>query len=258
MPGTIWRAGQIASPAVFVRPDDTLAEALATLQRAGYSRAPVYDGRQVTGALTARTWQRLLARPVDPGAVRVRDVQDPPLPSVPPAAGLAEVLEALERGPAVLVVAPGRPPGIITYVDVVRDAAPYLWLRELDQLLRALLDQLEQQAPPGGWLALLPPAHARRVRGYCQRDGGGDELDYLDLYDLRRLVEAGWQRWFSAWFAPLDRERVCGQLDAIRRARNDVAHMRPLSPGERAHLRAAVGEIAGALRARLHAAAGGA
>lgn len=251
MPRTVWHAGRIARPAVYARPRDTVAAVLERLREAGYSRAPVWDGRQVTGSLTARTWQRLLAEGTDPARVTAAEVQEPPLPVVAPTAGLLEVLDGLERAPAVVVAAPGRAPGLITYVDVVQEAAPYLWLRELEQLLRVLLDRGEDAGPPGGWLALLPPAHARRVEAYCHRDGGTDPLDYVDLYDLRQMVEAGWDRWFRQWLAPLERQAVLDLLDRLRRIRNDVAHMRELEPGQREALARAVRRLRDPLRRRL-------
>lgn len=250
----VWSAEAAASPAVYVKPLDTLAEAIATMDRHGYSRVPVFDGRQVTGAITGRTLRRLLASPVDPRSVRVAEVMDPPLRAVSPGASLAEVLNALQDQPAVLVVTPGHPPGIITYVDVVRTAEPYLHLLEFERMLRDLLAHLLDHAPPGGWLSLLAPGQARRVREACQRDGGRDELEYLDLYDLGHVLRSGWRRWFAPWFAPLTAERTRHLLDTVRRLRNDVAHMRPLSPAEREALLAAIGEITGALRPRLRAA----
>ncbi len=251
MPTTLWQAGRIARPALYARPQDPVGRVLAALKQAGFSRAPVWDGRQVTGALTARTWQRLLFEGLDPDRVTAAQVQEPPLPQVTPAAGLLEVLDGLARAPAVVVAAPGRPPGIITYVDVVRDAAPYLWLRELEQVLRALLYRLEASGPRGGWLALLPPAQARRIEEYCRRDGGSDPLDYVDLYDLRQLVEAGWDRWFRSWLSPLDLGAALDLLDRLRHARNDVAHMRDLSPGQRQELEQAVRRLREPVRRRL-------
>ncbi|HEY8488500.1 MAG TPA: CBS domain-containing protein [Thermaerobacter sp.] len=251
MPSSLWQAGRIARPAVYARPEDPVATVLATLRRAGYSRAPVWDGHRVTGALTARTWQRLLEAGADLQRLTAAQVQEPPLPQVAPSAGLLEVLDGLERAPAVVVAAPGRPPGIITYVDVVRDAAPYLRLRELEQVLRALLDRLEGAGPPGGWLALLPPGQARRIEAYCRRDGGTDPLDYIDLYDLRQLVEAGWERWFQPWFAPLGLPAILDLLDRLRRTRNDVAHMRDLAPGQEEELEQAVRRLREPVRRRL-------
>lgn len=251
---SVWKAEDIASPAVYVRPSDTLAQAIETMNRHGFSRVPVYDGRRVTGSITGRTLRRLLANPVDPATVTVGQVQDPPLRVVAPDASLAEVLDALRDEPAVLVVTEGRPPAIVTYVDVVHDAEPYLRLNEFERMLRALLDHLDEQAPAGGWLRLLSPGHARRIREYCRRDGGSDEMDYMDLYDFTHLFRAGWQQWFRAWFHPLECDQLCQRLDAIRRVRNDVAHMRPLSGEDRRTLFEAIAEITGVLRPRLQAA----
>jgi cystathionine beta-synthase len=104
---------------VFAAPAETVAEALAKMDRFGVTQLPVIEEGKSVGALREG---RLLAKLLgnrDLMAAPVSEVMEAGLPVVDVDAGAAEVTRYLRRGPAVLVEEFGRITGIITRHDML-------------------------------------------------------------------------------------------------------------------------------------------
>ncbi|HEX3557592.1 MAG TPA: pyridoxal-phosphate dependent enzyme [Pyrinomonadaceae bacterium] len=104
---------------VFTRPSETVAEALAKLDKFGVTQLPVIEEGKSVGALREG---RLLAKLLgnrDLMAAPVSEVMEASLPVVDVDASSAEVTRCLRRSPAVLVEEFGRITGIITRHDIL-------------------------------------------------------------------------------------------------------------------------------------------
>jgi cystathionine beta-synthase len=110
---------------VHVHPDETVRTAIDTMREYGVSQLPVVKAElplaiaEVMGAvheleLMDRVFKEsgLLDRPV-------AEAMGPPLPAVGSGEGVEVAVDALERGPAVLVVDAGHPVGILTRTDLL-------------------------------------------------------------------------------------------------------------------------------------------
>ncbi len=110
---------------VHVHPDEPVRAAIATMREFGVSQLPVVKAElplaiaEVMGAVEERELMdkvfhdtSLLERPV-------AEAMGPPLPTVGSGEPVDAAVEALERGPAVLVVDAGHPVGIVTRSDLL-------------------------------------------------------------------------------------------------------------------------------------------
>jgi cystathionine beta-synthase len=112
-------------PAVVVgRTTQRVGDAIATLQAYGISQLPVSEepeGDAVAGLVGSISEKGLLDRAFrDPSVVErtVGEVMDPPLPVVDASVTLDEAFAMLSGGPtALVVVAGGRPAGVVTKLD---------------------------------------------------------------------------------------------------------------------------------------------
>ena len=104
---------------VSAAPTETVAEALAKMDKFGVTQLPVIeDGKSVGALREGRLLARLLGNRDLMGAP-VSEVMEAGLPVVDVDAGSAEVTRLLRRGPAVLVEEFGRITGIITRHDML-------------------------------------------------------------------------------------------------------------------------------------------
>jgi cystathionine beta-synthase len=110
---------------VHIHPDESVRAAFALMHEYGVSQVPVVKAEpplafaEVAGAVRERD---LLDRAYRDASILDRPVSEamgPPLPSVGSGEPIDAAVEALERGPAVLVVDAGHPVGIITRSDVL-------------------------------------------------------------------------------------------------------------------------------------------
>jgi cystathionine beta-synthase len=107
---------------VVLQPDHTGRDALALITGHGISQLPVFDNGRSVGAISEET---LMGRIIEDPAVlddAVRNLMDPPLPSVRPGTSIEDIARVLSRhNRAVLVIQEnGTPVGIITRYDMVR------------------------------------------------------------------------------------------------------------------------------------------
>lgn len=110
-----------SSPAelVFVRPDETVSEALAKMNGHGITQLPVIEeGRSVGSVRESGLLTKLLA---DRGLLeaKVGDIMDKSFPVVEMDTSLNEIKSKLQRNPAVLIEDFKRITGIITRADVL-------------------------------------------------------------------------------------------------------------------------------------------
>ncbi|MBX3299668.1 MAG: pyridoxal-phosphate dependent enzyme [Acidobacteria bacterium] len=110
-----------SSPAelVFVRPDETVSEALAKMNGHGVTQLPVIEeGRSVGSVRESGLLTKLLA---DRGLLeaKVGDIMDKSFPVVEMDTSLNEIKSKLQRNPAVLIEDFKRITGIITRADVL-------------------------------------------------------------------------------------------------------------------------------------------
>jgi len=110
---------------VHMHPDETVRDAIRLMREYQVSQVPVVKAEpplafaEVVGAVKERD---LLEKAFRDDAILDRpvgEVMGPPLPSVGIGESIDQAVEALERGPAVLVVDGGHPVGIITRSDVL-------------------------------------------------------------------------------------------------------------------------------------------
>ncbi len=110
---------------VHIHPDETVRAAIALMREYDISQVPVVKAEpplafaEVAGAVRERD---LLERAYRDASILDRPVSEamgPPLPSVGSGEPIDAAVEALERGPAVLVVDSGHPVGILTRSDVL-------------------------------------------------------------------------------------------------------------------------------------------
>ncbi|MCD6502790.1 MAG: CBS domain-containing protein [Euryarchaeota archaeon] len=118
---------------VYAEEDEPLLDAISKMISKGYSQLPVRDSNgRITGNLDEEVVVRSMMK-YDPDKlknVKVKDVMKPPLPTVPPNAGIGTLISILSESSAVLVVDKGgNPKGIITRSDVLE------YLRSLGQKL---------------------------------------------------------------------------------------------------------------------------
>ena len=119
-------------PLVYVRPSDTVRDAVRTMRRHGVSQLPVAKGEmpiaaaEVMGAVSELSLMDLTFRDSAGLDLPVEDVMSPPLPTVGIGQPVELAVELLETASAVLVLAGGRPKVVLTRSDVLSFLLPAL------------------------------------------------------------------------------------------------------------------------------------
>lgn len=123
-------AGHIMhSPLITVNQEDSVAKAVELMDKHGISQLPVMDnaGRVVGTVYEATILKHLIAYPrgrkvrkINPNRTPVKEIMDPPMPSVPPDTELHVIARLLIEYPAILVVDSTGPRGIITKIDLLK------------------------------------------------------------------------------------------------------------------------------------------
>ena len=110
---------------VHVHPDETVRAAIDLMREFDVSQLPVVKAElplafaEVAGSIRERAIMEKVFN--DPGLLErhVAEAMDPPLPAIGIGEPVDDAVEALERGPAVLVVDAGHPVGILSRSDVL-------------------------------------------------------------------------------------------------------------------------------------------
>jgi cystathionine beta-synthase len=119
------RGGEVP-PLVYVRPDDTVQRAVDLMRRHGVSQLPVAKGEmpiaaaEVFGAVDELALMDLVARDGNVLDEPVEKVMGPRLPPIGIGQPLELAVELLDRAPAVVVLAGGRPHMVLSRTDVLR------------------------------------------------------------------------------------------------------------------------------------------
>ncbi|MBI2710505.1 MAG: cystathionine beta-synthase [Actinobacteria bacterium] len=117
-------------PLVYVHPADTVREAVRAMRKHSVSQLPVAKGEmplaaaEVVGAVSELSLMDLAFRDASVLDRPVEEVMGPRLPTVGIGQGLELAVELLERAPAVLVLAGGRPGAVLSRTDVLGFLAP--------------------------------------------------------------------------------------------------------------------------------------
>ena len=110
---------------VHIHPDETVRDAIRLMREYQVSQVPVVKAEpplafaEVVGAVKERDLLEKAFREESTLDRPVGEAMGPPLPSVGIGESFDQAVEALERGPAVLVVDAGHPVGILTRSDVL-------------------------------------------------------------------------------------------------------------------------------------------
>jgi cystathionine beta-synthase len=119
------RGGEVP-PLVYVRPEETVRRAVNVMRGHGVSQLPVAKGEmplaaaEVLGAVDELALMDLVFR--DPGVLDtiVEKVMGPRLPTVGVGQPIALAVELLDKAPAVVVLAGGRPLVVLSRTDVLK------------------------------------------------------------------------------------------------------------------------------------------
>jgi cystathionine beta-synthase len=118
--------GEDVPPLVYVHPDDTVQRAVDLMRTHGVSQLPVAKGEmpiaaaEVFGAVDELALMDLVARDGNVLDERVEKVMGPRLPPIGIGQPLELAVELLDRAPAVVVLAGGRPHVVLSRTDVLR------------------------------------------------------------------------------------------------------------------------------------------
>jgi cystathionine beta-synthase len=118
------RGGEVP-PLVYVRPDVTVREAVELMRRHGVSQLPVAKGdlplaaAEVFGAVDELALMDLVVRDQSVLDAPVEKVMGPRLPTVGIGQPLELAVEMLDRAPAIVVLAGGRPHVVLARTDVL-------------------------------------------------------------------------------------------------------------------------------------------
>jgi cystathionine beta-synthase len=105
---------------ITIRPDQTVADAIAMLQSTGISQLPVVEGGKPVGSVQEVTLARALHDHKDPAQVKVGDIMAKPLPSLDVGTHLDEAYRMLLAGyTGVLATSGGSLVDIITRIDLI-------------------------------------------------------------------------------------------------------------------------------------------
>jgi cystathionine beta-synthase len=119
------RGGEVP-PLVYVRPDDTVRNAVELMRRHGVSQVPVAKGEpplaaaEVFGAVDELALMDQVVRDETVLDAPVEKVMGPRLPTVGVGQPLELAVERLEKAPAIVVLAGGRPHVVLARTDVLR------------------------------------------------------------------------------------------------------------------------------------------
>jgi cystathionine beta-synthase len=119
------RGGEVP-PLVYVHPDATVREAVDVMRRHGVSQLPVAKGElplaaaEVLGAVDELALMDLAVRDADVLDATVEKVMGARLPTIGIGQPLELAVEMLDRAPAIVVLAGGRPHVVLARTDVLR------------------------------------------------------------------------------------------------------------------------------------------
>lgn len=212
---------------VTVEAGSSLADAIATMDRLGYSQLPVMRGGKPEAMLTEADVRRAL---LDGRTDQAADQAASPLPAtVEPTARLSHVLSLLQEQDTVLVINPdGDLAGIVTYWDILVTAQPALMVQEVELILRRVVAAMYQEKHGPDWWEQIPKELRQRAEEEhkADRDEAATPEHMLGHTSLWSLIE------IFRHVRPNLGDHQFERLHRIRELRNMVAHLYVLSPEE--------------------------
>lgn len=212
---------------VSVSPGTPVRQALALMQKHGFSQLPVMEGNLVLGVFSYRSF---VARIVELGFIDIERVEvDDCLEDfefVRTSSEIKAVFECLDRDGAVLVGDPDRLVAVATPIDLIQYlysvAHPFVLIQEIELVLQGLV----RAAMSEGELA------GRIQRAISSKYVGAEDRMPTKLVDLTfaelvQTVTHGTN--YSDAFCMLlgkNRDSARGFLDPIPRIRNEIFHFR--------------------------------
>lgn len=113
-----WARNIMNSPVIVSNPSDSVKRVAKIMIEKGISQLPVLDGEKIIGSVTERGIFKAFFE--GKGDILVRDILEPPLPTVKPNDSIFELSKLLLEAPAVLVVEGKKLLGIVTKHDIMR------------------------------------------------------------------------------------------------------------------------------------------
>ncbi|NHW24213.1 MAG: CBS domain-containing protein [Archaeoglobales archaeon] len=113
-----WARNIMNSPVIAANPSDTVRKVAKIMIEKGISQLPVIEDEKIVGSVTERGIFKAFFD--GRGDLLVRDILEPPLPTVKPNESIFELSRLLLEAPAVLVVEGKKLLGIVTKHDIMR------------------------------------------------------------------------------------------------------------------------------------------
>lgn len=206
----------------------SLQEAVAILEKGGFSQVPVVDGTRPVALLKEADARRAYTSGRQNEPVEALASPLPPLLQLKD--GLVDLLAHLDAFSSLLIVDPsGSLRGIITYWDVLKIARPYLCVSEIELLLREVCATAYQKAYGEDWWSHVRPDLRRLAEQEHQSDrdeGDSSPRHMLGHTSMWALIE------ILREIRPEYGEKRYALLQRIRVMRNRVAHHYRLDQAE--------------------------
>jgi predicted transcriptional regulator len=116
-----WARNIMNSPVIVVNPSDSVKKVAKLMIEKGISQLPVLEDDKIVGSVTERGIFKAFFE--GKGDLLVRDILEPPLPTVKPTESIFELSKLLLESPAVLVVEGKKLLGIVTKHDIMKVSA---------------------------------------------------------------------------------------------------------------------------------------
>jgi CBS domain-containing protein len=217
---------------VTVPAGSSLAEAIAIMDRHGYSQLPVMRDGKPEALLTEADIRRAL---LENQTEQTVDRAASALPAaVEPRARLSHVLALLQEQETVLVIdTEGGLAGIVTYWDILVTAQPALLVQEVELILRRVVSSMYQEKYGADWWDQIPKDLRQRAEEEhkADRDEAATPEHMLGHTSLWSLIE------IFRHIRPNIDDHQFDRLHRIRELRNMVAHLYVLSAEELREIR---------------------
>lgn len=230
-----------------VAAESRLADAVAVMDREGFSQLPVVRGNRLIGLLTEADVRRALMknrqnRPVSELAGALPEL-------VQPDTRIARTLQAMDDQEAILVVGPQQElQGIITYWDMIVLGRPHVMVKEVEQLLRMAVSNECVRRFGAEWWNRLPENLRERAEDEHRMYDGKAPADSEHM--LGHTVFFGLIQIYHYLHPDVD-DKYIEALDKIREFRNQISHLVALPPAEQAEMSRRCVEIGDWLTAQI-------
>lgn len=217
---------------MIVKPSCLAREAVALMQKHGYSQVPVVDNGEVLGVFSFRSFARHAAgttldewtkQKCAPGDLRVDDCLEQ-FKFARVTEEWISVFEAMEHDNGVLIGTPERLVGVLTPMDFLRYlhqvASPFVMLSEIELALRALIRSAMSQEE------IVVAAKRCLSSVYGSEDKVPTSLEDMSFDNYQSLISHGDNWTHFDLVLGGTRIRMSGKLKEINSIRNDLFHFK--------------------------------